>query len=181
MLALVRACREGRVPAQVVGVGAHSLASPALELARSEGLTTFSFPLGDDGAGLIAELERAGADWLCLAGYLKLLPRAVIERLEGRVLNIHPALLPKFGGPGMYGRRVHEAVLASGDTESGCTVHYVSPTYDEGQIAHQVKCPVLAGDTPETLAERVLMCEHRAYAEALLHVLESAATPPPLR
>ncbi|HSI73564.1 MAG TPA: formyltransferase family protein, partial [Fimbriimonas sp.] len=88
-----------------------------------------------------------------------------------RVLNIHPALLPKFGGKGMYGRRVHEAVLAAGETESGCTIHLVTPVYDEGPIILQKTCPVLEGDTPETLATRVLQVEHEAYPEALAKVI----------
>ncbi len=90
-------------------------------------------------------------------------PPAVVRAFDGRMLNIHPALLPAHGGPGMYGRRVHEAVLAAGDAESGCTVHLVSEHYDDGPILAQVRVPVLPGDTPETLAARVLAEEHRLY------------------
>jgi len=111
------------------------------------------------------ERELAGISLLCLAGYLRLLAP---EALDGRtVINIHPSLLPKFGGPGMYGTRVHAAVLAAGETESGCTVHRVTEVYDEGEIIWQERVPVLKDDTVESLAARVLVAEHRAYPEAI--------------
>ena len=103
-----------------------------------------------------------------LAGYLKLVPAAVIARYRGRIINIHPALLPAFGGPGMYGRRVHEAVLASGARESGATVHLVDEVYDRGAILAQARVPVLPGDTPERLAARVLEVEHRLLPAVVL-------------
>ncbi|MFN3683119.1 MAG: formyltransferase family protein, partial [Fimbriimonadaceae bacterium] len=108
---------------------------------------------------------------VCLAGYMRLLPKEVLDSFPNRVLNIHPALLPKFGGKGMYGMRVHEAVLRAGEAESGCTVHLVNERYDEGPIVVQLRCPVLPDDTPETLAARVLELEHRAYPEAVRKVL----------
>lgn len=143
-------------------------------------------PGEDYGARLLAEL--GSCDWICLAGYLRLLPSEVLARFPNRVLNIHPALLPKFGGKGMYGQRVHEAVIAAGETESGCTVHYVNEQYDEGAIILQRRCPVEAVDTAETLAARVLEQEHLAYVEALAKLLTpttnrqttSPPTPPPL-
>jgi len=106
-----------------------------------------------------------GVELLCLAGYMRLLrPAALLKRT---VLNIHPALLPKFGGPGMYGMHVHQAVIDSGETESGCTVHRVSEYYDEGEIVLQRRVPVLATDTAASLAARVLEAEHLAYPEAI--------------
>lgn len=113
-----------------------------------------------------------GADFICLAGFMKLLPSEVLRAFPNRVLNIHPALLPKFGGKGMYGHHVHEAVLAAGEKESGCTVHLVTDQYDEGEILVQLCCPVRATDTPESLAARVLELEHRAYPEAVRLLME---------
>jgi len=104
---------------------------------------------------------------IMLAGYMRRIPEAVVAAYPDRMLNIHPALLPKFGGEGMYGIHVHTAVLAAGEQESGATVHIVSEEYDKGRIVLQKKVPVLPGDTPETLGERVLECEHRLYPEAL--------------
>jgi phosphoribosylglycinamide formyltransferase-1 len=105
---------------------------------------------------------------------MTLLPSAVVSAYPGKILNIHPALLPKFGGKGMYGLRVHEAVLAAGEKESGCTVHFVNEDYDDGPPLYQAKCPVLPDDTPETLAERVLELERDAYPEALRLALAPA-------
>ncbi|MBI3292599.1 MAG: phosphoribosylglycinamide formyltransferase, partial [Elusimicrobia bacterium] len=112
-------------------------------------------------------LEARQVDLVCLAGFLWWLDAEFIQRFRDRILNIHPALLPKFGGKGMYGRRVHEAVLASGEKESGCTVHVVDEEYDHGPIVLQAKVPVLPTDTPETLAVRVQEQEHRLYPEAI--------------
>jgi len=110
-------------------------------------------------------LRGVRADLVCLAGYLKLLP--IPEGWAGRILNIHPALLPKFGGPGMYGDRVHRAVLEAGETESGCTVHECTDEFDRGRVVVQRRCPVLADDTPESLAARVFEQECIAYPEAI--------------
>jgi phosphoribosylglycinamide formyltransferase 1 len=108
-------------------------------------------------------LEDHRIGLIVLAGYMKLLPPALIRRYAGAILNIHPALLPRFGGPGMYGIRVHEAVLASGEPETGVTVHLVTERYDEGDILAQERVPVLPGDTPESLQRRVLETEHDLY------------------
>lgn len=113
--------------------------------------------------GEAAELLEAlrDIDLVVLAGYLKLVPAPVVKQFRGRMINIHPALLPDFGGPGMYGRHVHAAVLASGATESGATVHFADEAFDRGAIIAQERVPVRPGDTPETLAARVLAAEHR--------------------
>ena len=113
-------------------------------------------------------LEAARIDLLVLAGYLKLVPPDVVRRYQGRIINIHPALLPDFGGPGMYGARVHRAVLASGAGESGATVHLVDEMYDRGPILGQARVPVLPGDTAESLASRVLDVEHQLLPAAVL-------------
>jgi len=124
-----------------------------------------------------ARIRDAGANLVCLAGYLRLL--SIPPDYEGRVINIHPALLPEFGGRGMYGERVHEAVLRAGRTESGCTVHYADNEYDHGEIILQRRVPVHAGDTPATLADRIFEQECIAYPQAirLLQGTEEDASP----
>ena len=170
MAALARACAEGRIAADVKCVVSGSPDAPALETAHELGLKTeVVLPSDNYGPDLMRVLE--GCEVLCLAGFLRLLPDAVLDAFPRRVLNIHPSLLPKFGGKGMYGRRVHEAVLAAGETESGCTVHRVTSVYDEGEIVLQKRCAVEPDDTPETLAARVLKLEHEAYPEAVAKVL----------
>ena len=138
----------------------------ALARARSAGVpTTVLRDAGDP-----AELQSALADaqLVVLAGYLKLVHPSVVARFRGRMINIHPALLPDFGGPGMYGRRVHEAVLASGAKESGATVHFVDEEFDRGAVIAQERVPVQHGDTAETLAARVLEAEHRLLPKVVL-------------
>jgi len=178
MLALAASCEEPSFPAEVAAVISPKSETPAVEGALARRLNVVIVdPLAspDYGADLIEELAKAGVEWICLAGYLRLLPPEVLSRYAKRILNIHPALLPRFGGKGMYGMRVHEAVLASGETESGCTVHLVTENYDEGPIILQKKCPVEKDDTPETLALRVLKLEHQTYSEALRKVIQEAA------
>ena len=109
--------------------------------------------------------DEARADLVCLAGWLSLLE--VPEKWGGKVMNIHPALLPSFGGPGLYGQRVHQAVLDHGAKVSGCTVHFVDATYDTGPIILQRSCPVLDSDTPQSLAHRIFEEEKIAYPEAI--------------
>lgn len=116
---------------------------------------------------VLKELRRARVDLIVLAGYMKKLPTEVISVYEDRVFNIHPALLPKFGGHGMFGNRVHEAVLASGESETGVTIHRVEGEYDTGAIIAQERVPVVQGDTVETLSERVRVCEHTAYPKVV--------------
>lgn len=113
--------------------------------------------------GLGALLAEHGITHVALAGYLRLIPEDVVQSFHGRLLNVHPALLPAFGGPGMYGAQVHRAVLAAGARVSGPTVHFVSERYDEGAIIAQWPVPVRADDTPESLASRVLSVEHHIY------------------
>jgi formyltetrahydrofolate-dependent phosphoribosylglycinamide formyltransferase len=114
-------------------------------------------------ADTLRALEEGGIELVALAGYLRLVPAAVTRRYRGRMVNIHPALLPAFGGAGMYGRRVHEAVLAAGCAVSGATVHLVDERFDTGSPLAQWPVPVLPGDTAERLAARVLAVEHRLY------------------
>lgn len=136
----------------------------------------------DVAAETLGALEEARVEVLFLAGYLRLVPAPVVARFPRRILNIHPALLPAFGGKGMWGRHVHEAVLASGARVTGPTVHFADERYDEGSIVAQWPVPVREGDTPETLAARVLSVEHRLYPAAAAHVcraLQAGAEPRP--
>lgn len=146
----------------------------ALERARRAGIETIvagpGAPGGPDPDRLLSELEARDVEMVVLAGYLKLVPGPVVERYRGRMLNIHPALLPAFGGPGMYGAGVHAAVLASGARVSGATVHLVDERYDEGAIVAQWPVPVLPGDTVDSLAARVLAVEHVILPAAIEHV-----------
>jgi len=170
MAAIIIACREGRVPASVGVVVAPASSTPAEAIAIDLGVRTVVVPPGDAyGLRLIEAL--GDCNWICLAGFLRILPPEVLLRYPNRVLNIHPSLLPKFGGKGMYGHHVHEAVIAAGERESGCTVHFVNERYDEGAVILQKTCPVNAVDTPETLASRVLELEHQAFPEALSKVI----------
>lgn len=128
------------------------------------------------GEALLAELDHHGVELVALAGYLRLVPENVVDAYRGRILNIHPAPLPGFGGEGMYGQRVHRAVLESGARVSGPTVHFVDERYDTGAIIAQWPVPVVPGDTAESLAGRVLQYEHRLYPAAVRAVARGAVT-----
>jgi phosphoribosylglycinamide formyltransferase-1 len=170
MLSLIEACQDGRVPAEVGVVIAPSSDAPALEKAKGKEVPTAVVEPGDRfGERLLSALE--GCTVLCLAGFMRMLPQEVLDAFPNRVLNIHPALLPKFGGKGMFGMHVHRAVIESGERESGCTIHIVTPVYDEGPIVLQRTCRIFPDDTPETLAQRVLALEHEAYPQALAMVI----------
>lgn len=120
---------------------------------------------------VLKKLEEFKIDFIVLAGFLLMVPTALIKKFPGKIINIHPALLPKYGGKGMYGEHVHEAVIASGETESGISIHYVNENYDEGKIIFQTRCSVLKTDTPESLAERIHHLEHKFYPEIIEKVL----------
>lgn len=166
---------DGDASVSVVSVIGTSPDSPALQWAEGQNLRVASVPPRSPESYANRLLEQLhGVEWICLAGYLNLLPPQVVAAFPGRILNIHPALLPKFGGKGMYGLNVHTAVLAANEPVSGCTVHYVSEVYDEGEIIAQATCPVLTTDTPETLAARVLRLEHLLYPEAVRFAIERA-------
>ena len=150
-----------------------------LARARQWGVATEVLPNPNDGALWIALLRRYAVDLVVLAGYLKLVPSNVIAAYRGRIVNVHPALLPAFGGKGMYGTRVHQAVLASGVRETGATVHLVDEIYDHGATLAQARVPVLPGDTPQRLARRVLQLEHRLLPAVVL-AAAAAGHPVPL-
>ena len=143
----------------VVAVASNSARAGALGRARKRGIAAEALDAAAAGA-LEALLARHDAELVVLAGYLKLVPRAVTRAYRGRILNVHPALLPAFGGAGMYGARVHQAVIAAGARITGATVHFVDDDYDRGPIAAQWPVPVFEEDTAETVAARVLAVEH---------------------
>ena len=159
--------------ARVVRVISNRPDAAALQRARRADIPTTVLRDASDAQELLAAL--GDAHLVVLAGYLKLVPGAVVSRFRGRMINIHPALLPDFGGPGMYGHRVHEAVLASGAKESGATVHFVDEAFDRGAIIAQERVPVMKGDTPETLAARVLEAEHRLLPRVVLDLARRIA------
>jgi formyltetrahydrofolate-dependent phosphoribosylglycinamide formyltransferase len=166
-------------PARVVLVLSNRADAPALERAIAHRIPSVVLRDPSNAAEWLAPLERHAVDLVVLAGYLKLVPPDVIARFRGRIINIHPALLPAFGGRGMYGRRVHEAVLASGARESGATVHLVDEVYDRGPILGQARVPVLPDDDPDRLAARVLEVEHRLLPAAVL-AAAAAGRPVPI-
>ncbi len=153
--------QDAGAPFSVVLVASDRAKAGALDRARSRNIATRHLSDPTDGGIIAAALREADAELVVLAGYLKLVPASVVTAFAGRLINIHPALLPAFGGPGMYGRRVHEAVIASGATVSGCTVHLVNAEYDQGVIVAQWPVAVAPDDTPDTLQKRVLSVEHQ--------------------
>lgn len=156
--ALFRAL-EGRDDGEIVLVASDRPGAKALRRAERRGVATAVIEPGDAEAA-IELFERHAVDWIVLAGYLKRVPAPVVARWRGRILNVHPALLPRFGGPGMYGANVHRAVIEAGEKESGASVHVVDEEYDRGPVVASRTVPVEPDDTPESLAARVLEVEH---------------------
>ncbi|MFI5341016.1 MAG: phosphoribosylglycinamide formyltransferase [Candidatus Methylomirabilales bacterium] len=177
MQAIIDACKTSRLNAKPCVVISNNSDSMALQRARSEGIphyhissATHPGPLEDE--EILRVLKRHGVDTVILAGYMKMLGPGTLRANRGRILNIHPALLPKFGGKGMYGKRVHEAVLAAGEKVTGVSIHIVDESYDTGPIINQCQVPVHAGDTVDSLAERVLKHEHVLYVETLQKIAD---------
>ncbi len=162
--AILDAIASGRLQASVCALIASKQGIGAIQKAEANHIPVF---INDADRAL----ESTHPDLLVLAGYLKPIPSHIIDRFPDQILNIHPALLPKFGGKGMYGRHVHEAVIAAGESESGCTVHVVTEHYDEGPILAQARVPVLKDDTIDTLATRVLAQEHHLFPLIIQQVL----------
>ncbi len=171
--AILQAIHRGALQARVAVLITDNAAAGALRLAQEASLATAvmherDFPGGEDFASaMLRALQDYGANFVVLCGYVRKIPIPVIRHYRGRIINIHPALLPSFGGKGMYGRRVHEAVLQYGCKVSGATVHFVEEEYDSGAPILQRCVPVREDDTPETLAARVLEVEHQILPEVL--------------
>ncbi|TCD47601.1 phosphoribosylglycinamide formyltransferase [Chlorobium sp. N1] len=179
-VALHRAVAERGLGAEFVLCVSNRSQCGAMEFARGEGIETLHISEKQfDGPeafalSMLQALRSRGVETVLLAGYMRKIPEEVTRAYRGNILNIHPALLPKFGGEGMYGIHVHTAVLKAGERESGATVHFVDEEYDRGEILLQGRVPVMAGDTPEVLAARVLECEHRLYPDALEKLLRES-------
>jgi phosphoribosylglycinamide formyltransferase-1 len=165
--ALMHACRSKSLDAEIMAVISNNSKAFGLKRAADVGIAIYhisKIKYPDEqrlGEAIMEVLQKHKIDLIVLAGYMKLLPQEVVGKYRGRIINIHPALLPKHGGQGMYGIKVHEAVLQSGDTVSGATVHLVDEEYDRGPILIQRQAPVKPDDTPESLAARVLEIEHQ--------------------
>ncbi|MGY6531999.1 phosphoribosylglycinamide formyltransferase [Glycocaulis sp.] len=172
---LIDACAAEDYPARIVAVISNRPDAYGLERAREAGIAAIAIDhkayetRESFEAALDAALREAGAEFVCLAGFMRILTEGFVNRWEGRMINIHPSLLPKFKGVD-----THKRAIEAGESEHGCTVHWVTPGMDEGPVIAQARVPVLPGDTPETLAARVLVEEHLLYPEALKLALEKA-------
>jgi len=184
MQSIIDACRDGRLQAIPAVVISNNGDSGALDRAEQEGIPAYhlssrGFPDPDMLDTVIHDtLIKHEVDLVVLAGFMKKVGPRTIAEFTGRIINIHPALLPKYGGPGMYGSNVHERVLASGDTETGVTVHLVTDHYDTGPILAQNRVPVLKNDTLDTLSARVLVVEHQIYVETIEKIIRGEITLP---
>lgn len=173
---IIDAVEDGTISAVIAAVISSRQGAYALERAREHGIQALAMDytaLGRETYDdmLYRKLIELSPDLICLAGYLKILNTRTVREFEGRIINIHPALLPEFGGKGMYGERVHEAVLRSGAGRSGCSVHFVTEGIDAGPVILQESVPVMDGDTAKTLASRVHEEEKRVYPRAINLVL----------
>ena len=178
MQAIINACNSGKLKTSPAVVISNNGSSGALSRAKQEGIPWYHISgkthpdSGElDQAILDAMLEHK-VDVIVLAGCMKKLGKRTLSRFAGHILNIHPALLPKFGGKGMYGRHVHEAVIGAGETESGVSIHIVDAEYDTGPVIAQAHVPVEPTDTAETLAERILQREHTFFPETLQKIVD---------
>ena len=176
--AIVGAIRAGELAARPRLVVSNRRAAPALEFARAERIEARFIPTVPDpdiaDARLAEALSASGADLVILSGYLRKLGPRTLGAFHGRVLNIHPALLPDFGGQGMYGRRVHEAVLAAGVPFTGASVHVVDEAYDHGPVVAQQRLPVRPGETAESLEARVMAAEPKLFVETLQRIADGS-------
>jgi phosphoribosylglycinamide formyltransferase 1 len=177
MQAVIDACNAGALDAKPCVVISNNSEAEALSRARREGIPAYHFsskthpdPVQLDKA-ILSTLKKHQVDLVVLAGYMKRLGEKTLSAYQGRVINIHPALLPKYGGEGMYGAHVHEAVIAAGDPETGVTIHLVDREYDHGNILAQCRLPVLKGDSAISLAGRVLEREHTFLVETLERII----------
>ncbi len=159
---------------EVVVIVCNKKNAGVLERAKRLGVPTFMINQGNflESDETVNYLQNLNADLIVLAGFLWKVPNNLIEAFRGKIVNIHPALLPAYGGKGMYGHHVHDAVIANKEERSGITIHFVDEVYDNGEIIFQVACPVNADDTPDSLASRIHMLEHSYFPEVIAGVLE---------
>ena len=172
--AIIDAIESGYITAEIAGLVSNKEGIGAIERARNHNIPVAVIS-DSDHEQFTSRLKQQLADWkpnlIILAGFLKKIPDEIVRLYRNKIINIHPALLPKHGGKGFYGLRVHRAVLEAGDQESGCTVHYVNENYDEGDVIRQAKVPVHQTDTPETLAARVLKEEHKLLPSVIKQII----------
>lgn len=185
MQSVVDACRAGTLNANPVVVISNNKSAFALERAGREGIATYQMnsvthpdPDKLDDA-ILRALRRHSVDLVVLAGFLKKIGPATLTAFRNRIVNIHPALLPKYGGKGMFGANVHTAVIAAGDAETGVTIHLVDAEYDHGPVLAQCRMPVEADDTAETLAGRLINLEHQFLVETLRNIISGNIVLPP--
>jgi phosphoribosylglycinamide formyltransferase-1 len=180
MRTIVQASASGELDARARIVISNNGDAPALYYAEAHGIPCLHVSAKTAGSEQAADIaisrsfKDSGVEWVVMSGYLRKLGPATLENFRGRILNIHPALLPKFGGQGMYGRNVHEAVLAAGESVSGITVHLVDEEYDHGKIIAQHQVPVLPGDTIDTLQQRITTAEPPFFVDVLKSIAASA-------
>ena len=176
MQAIIDNVKAGKLYANLCAMISNNKSSFALERASKECIPHFVVNETTHPNNTNEEITKIfkahNVDTIILAGYMKIISKYLIDSFNGRILNIHPALLPKFGGKGMYGSNVHEAVIKSGEVISGATIHLVNSEYDKGTILQQMEVPVLSDDTPETLAKRVLEAEHILYSDTLIKIAD---------
>lgn len=178
--AIVEAIRDQGIAANPVLLISNNSDAYALERAKNLGvkpvhISSAQYDTAEEfQAALLNLLDEHEIDLVVLAGYMRMIPKVMIEKYRNRILNIHPALLPKYGGKGMYGMNVHRAVHEAGEKESGATVHLVNEKYDEGRILKQEKVAIEPTDSPEDIAKKVLEVEHRIYAQTIKEIVEGS-------
>ena len=163
---------EAKEVAKVVLIVCNNPVAGILKIAEKENISSIIIERNkfyED--GYLAELKNYNIDLIVLAGFMWKVPQKIIQSYQNKIINIHPALLPKFGGKNMYGNFVHEAVIEAGEKESGITIHYVDEVYDHGDIIFQARCPVETGDTPDMLARRIHELEHKHYPATIEKIL----------
>ena len=174
MRAIIAACRSNELDAEPCVMISNNPKSAALEYARQSNIDTFSLqsdtPLKRD-EKMVNILQTYRVELVILAGYMQKIGDRTLEEFVGRIINIHPSLLPKYGGKGMYGMHIHRAVLAAGESRTGVSIHQVNHDYDQGKILKQESVAVEKNDTPESLALRVLQTEHRLYPQTLNEII----------
>ncbi len=176
MQAIVDGCKNNKINAKVAVVISNNGESMALQRAKKENIPAYHLSAKKSGSEdvlaseILDVLNRYDIDMIFLAGYMRMLHTSILEKYHNRIFNIHPALLPKFGGKGMYSMNVHTAVIEAQEKETGVTIHRVNAEYDSGEIVAQTTVPVLEGDTPEILAARVLEREHEFLVEVIADI-----------
>ncbi len=180
MTAIINACEQGRLTANVGLVISNNRDSQALVIAREKGIDTVhlsstTHPHTDElDTEMKTMLEKHNIDYVLLAGFMKKIGSKTLSAYKGRIINVHPSLLPKFGGQGMFGMNVHQAVIDAGEQETGVTIHLVDTEYDKGAILAQRKVSVNPDDTAETLAAKVLKLEHILFAETIQKIIDGS-------